>query len=82
LVNAQGLQTSPEKYAEVIPLYYTCRMPVSKGMNLKDSMARERIYRVGTAGMYAFFPSLRENNGAAVLIYPGGAYVRLAYVIR
>ncbi|GAA4749859.1 alpha/beta hydrolase [Flavisolibacter ginsenosidimutans] len=78
---AQGAQTSPEKYAEFIPLYPKGKMPNTKGMNLKDSIAAERIYRVGTPGMYAFFPSASENKGAAVVICPGGGYERLAYVI-
>lgn len=78
---AQGPQTSPEKYAEFIPLYPKGKMPNSKGLNVKDSIANERIYRVGTPGMYAFFPSSTENKGAAVLICPGGGYERLAYVI-
>lgn len=78
---AQGPQTSPEKFAEFIPLYPKGKMPNSKGMNLKDSIANERIYRVGIPGMYAFFPSSTENKGAAVLICPGGGYERLAYVI-
>src|SRR3954470_9231976 len=79
--SAQGPQTSPEKFAEFIPLYPKGKMPNSKGMNLTDSIANERIYRVGTPGMYAFFPSSAENKGAAVLICPGGGYERLAYVI-
>jgi acetyl esterase/lipase len=78
---AQGPQTSPEKFAEFIPLYPTGKMPNSKGLRLKDSIANERIYRVGTPGMYAFFPSSAENKGAAVIICPGGGYERLAYVI-
>src|ERR1051325_4129537 len=80
-VHAQGPQTSPEKFAEFIPLYPKGKMPNSKGLNLKDSIMNERIYRVGTPGMYAFFPSSAENKGAAVLICPGGGYERLAYVI-
>lgn len=78
---SQGPQTSPEKFAEFIPLYSNGKMPNSRGMRLKDSIANERIYRVGTPGMYAFFPSSTENKGAAVLICPGGGYERLAYVI-
>ncbi|MBE7171663.1 MAG: alpha/beta hydrolase [Williamsia sp.] len=78
---AQGPQTSPEKFAEFIPLYPKEKMPNSKGLNLRDSIANERIYRVGTPGIYAFFPSSAENKGAAVLICPGGGYERLAYVI-
>lgn len=80
-VNAQAPQTSPEKFAEFIPLWTPGKMPNSKGMNLSDSVANERIYRVGIPGMYAFFPSSAENKGAAVIICPGGGYERLAYVI-
>jgi acetyl esterase/lipase len=80
-VNAQQSATSPEKFAEFIPLWPKGKMPNSKGMNLKDSIANERIYRVGTPGMYAYYPSAQENKGAAVLICPGGGYERLAYII-
>lgn len=80
-VLCQGPQTSPEKFAEFIPLYPKGKLPNSKGLNLKDSIANERIYRVGVPGMYAFFPSSQENKGAAVVICPGGGYERLAYVI-
>ncbi|MDB5190438.1 MAG: pectin acetylesterase, partial [Segetibacter sp.] len=80
-LKAQGPQTSPEKFAGFIPLYPLGKMPNSKGLKIMDSIANERIYRVGTPGMYAFFPSSTENKGAAVLICPGGGYERLAYVI-
>jgi len=64
-----------------IPLYPAGKMPNSKGITLKDSIANERIFQVGTPGIYAFFPSAAENKKAAVLICPGGGYERLAYVI-
>jgi acetyl esterase/lipase len=66
---------------EFIPLWPKGKMPNSKGMALRDSIANERIFQVGTPGMYAFFPSKTENKGAAVVICPGGGYERLAYVI-
>jgi len=66
---------------EFIPLWPKGKMPNTKGTNLKDSIANERVYRVGTPGMYAFFPSVQENKGSAVIICPGGGYERLAYVI-
>jgi acetyl esterase/lipase len=69
------------KAQEFIPLWPKGKMPNTKGMNLKDSIANERVYRVGTPGMYAFFPSAQENKGGAVIICPGGGYERLAYVI-
>jgi acetyl esterase/lipase len=66
---------------EFIPLWPQNKMPNSKGLTVTDSISNERIFRVGTPGMYAFFPSLQENKGAAVVICPGGGYERLAYVI-
>ena len=69
------------KAQEFIPLWPIGKMPNSKGMTLKDSISNERIFQVGTPGMYAFFPSKTENKGAAVVICPGGGYERLAYVI-
>lgn len=57
------------------------KMPNSKGLVLKDSIANERVYQVGTPGVYVFEPSVSENKKAAVLIIPGGGYARLAYQI-
>lgn len=79
VITAISILTS--KAQEFIPLWPARKMPNSKGLNLKDSIANERVYRVGTPGMYAFFPSQQENKGAAVVICPGGGYERLAYVI-
>jgi len=73
--------TSGLKSQEFIPLWPKGKMPNSKGMKLKDSIANERVFRVGTPGFYAFFPSITENKGAAVVICPGGGYERLAYII-
>lgn len=69
------------KAQEFIPLWPKSRMPNTKGINVKDSASNERIYQVGTPGIYAFFTSKQENKGAAVLIIPGGGYSRLAYNI-
>lgn len=66
---------------EFIPLWENGKMPDSKGLNLSDSIGNERVYRVGTPGMYLFQPSKEDLNGAAVLICPGGGYERLAYVV-
>ncbi|MGN6180039.1 MAG: alpha/beta hydrolase, partial [Mucilaginibacter sp.] len=56
-------------------------IPNSKHRKLKDSIANERNYRVMLPGMYAYFPGKQENQGAAVVICPGGGYEHLAYVI-
>lgn len=66
---------------EFIPLWPAGKMPNTQGLKLKDSITNERVYQVGTPGMYSFFPSTQENKGAAVIICPGGGYERLAYVI-
>ncbi|MBW4890253.1 alpha/beta hydrolase [Mucilaginibacter sp. HMF5004] len=66
---------------EFIELWPKNNIPNSKHLNLSDSIANERIYRVMIPGMYAFFPGKQENKGAAVVICPGGGYERLAYVI-
>ena len=66
---------------EFIPLWEAGKMPNSKGITLKDDIRNERVYQVGTPGFYAFFPSVQENKGAAVLICPGGGYERLAFQI-
>ena len=66
---------------EFIPIWPAGKMPNSKGLHLKDSIANERVYQVGTPGMYAFFTGKAEAKGTAVLICPGGGYERLAYII-
>jgi acetyl esterase/lipase len=66
---------------EFIPLWQKGTMPNSKGLALKDSVVNERAYRIINPGMYAFFPSRDDNNGAAVLIFPGGGYEHLTYVL-
>lgn len=71
-----------QNYAqEFIPIWEQGKMPNSKGMDLKEDIRNERVYQVGTPGFYAFFPSIQENKGAAVIICPGGGYERLAYII-
>jgi acetyl esterase/lipase len=69
------------KAQDFIEIWQRSALPNSKHLKLKDSIANERIYRVITPGMYAFFPGKQESKGAAVVICPGGGYERLAYVI-
>jgi hypothetical protein len=49
---------------DFIPIWKGSRMPNSKGIEVKDSIANERIYKVGTPGVYVFEPSKAENKGA------------------
>ncbi len=74
------LCTAEPAAQEYIPLWPKGKMPNSRGLVLRDSIANERMYRVGTPGMFAFFPSSQENKGSAVIICPGGGYERLAYI--
>ena len=64
---------------QFIPLYPEGKMPNSKGMNLKQEIREERIVETGTPGIHAFFPTEKDNKGVAILIIPGGGYVRIAY---
>lgn len=68
----------PASAQEFIPLWPKGLMPNSKGTIVEDSIANDRIYKVGTPGMWAFFPSVQENKGAAVVICPGGGYDHLS----
>jgi len=65
---------------EFVPLYPEGKMPNSKGMKLKEEIREERIYQVGTPGMHVFLPAAKENTGVAVLVIPGGGYVRIAHL--
>lgn len=64
---------------EFMPLWPSSLMPNTKGLVEKDSIQNERYWRVGTPGMYCFFPSRQENKQAAVLLCPGGGYHHFAY---
>jgi acetyl esterase/lipase len=67
---------------EFIQLWEKGKMPNSKGIEMKDSISNERIFRVGIPGMWTFFsPSSQENKHAAVIICPAGGYQRQAYII-
>lgn len=56
-------------------------MPNSKGVTVKDSVSHQRIYRHQYPDMYAFFPSEDDNKGSAVVIFPGGGYDHITYVL-
>jgi acetyl esterase/lipase len=65
---------------EFIPLWPEGMMPNSKGTYLQDSIFNERLFRVATPGVHAFFPAAEENSGCAVLICPGGGYRHETFV--
>ncbi len=78
LLGATALLTTQ---AQTFVPVWNGNMPNSKGISVKDSIANERVYQVGTPGVYIFEPSVAENKGVAVLIIPGGGYARLSYQI-
>ena len=60
-----------------IPLWPDDKMPNSKGLHLPDSIIKEFLFTTTSPKMYAY-PASRENNtGAAILVVPGGGYLRL-----
>lgn len=63
-----------------IPLWQSS-MPNSKGLKLTNLVEKERVVQVGTPFIQVFEPSKAERTGTAVLIIPGGGYVRLAHEI-
>ncbi|MEI9806844.1 MAG: alpha/beta hydrolase [Bacteroidota bacterium] len=65
---------------EFIPLWPEGKKPNFNGKKITDSLFNERIWRVGTPGMYAFVVPKAENKGTAVLICPGGGYERLSHL--
>jgi len=65
---------------EFIPLWPAGKKPNWNGKIVTDSLYNERIWRVGTPGMYAFLVPQAENKGTAVLICPGGGYERLSHI--
>jgi len=64
-----------------IYLWEKGKMPNSKGMHLTDSIANERQFVVANPNIEVYTPSKEENRGFAVLVIPGGGYVRLAHVV-
>lgn len=66
---------------QVIPLWEPGKMPNSKHLAMKDSIANERQFVVANPNIEVYTPSREENRGFAVLVIPGGGYVRLAHVV-
>lgn len=66
---------------EKIMLYPENNMPNSKGLEVIDSVARERYFKISKPWIEVFSPSEKENKHAAVLIIPGGGYIKLSHVV-
>ncbi|MDP4210185.1 MAG: alpha/beta hydrolase [Bacteroidota bacterium] len=76
-ITSLGMRLSAQEF---IPLWPKGKMPNSKGLAITDSIFDERYRRVGTPGLYAFFPSKQENKGSSIIICPGGGYKHFAYM--
>lgn len=62
---------------QAISLWPKDKMPNRKGLHLPDSIIKEYLFTTTDPKMY-FYPAPKEKNtGAAVLIVPGGGYLRL-----
>ena len=64
---------------QFMPIWPVGKKPNFNGKVVKDSITN-RVWQVGTPGVYAFVVQPEENAGTAVLICPGGGYERLAYL--
>lgn len=66
---------------ERIELWQGVEMPNSRGIEVIDSVANHRVYKVGRPAMYRVAPTPEKNRGIAVVICPGGGYQRYAWEI-
>lgn len=46
-----------------------------------DSIARQRIWRCGIPRLYAYQPVVEERSRTAIIIIPGGGYIKQAYEV-
>ena len=62
-----------------INLYDRDNMPNSKGTIHKDSIVNNRIWRCEQPRLYEYLPGAEEGKGTAVIVIPGGGYIKQAY---
>ncbi len=66
---------------ERIELWSGRTMPNSRGIELQDSIANQRVWQVGQPALYRIAPTAEANRGIAVIICPGGGYQRYAWEV-
>lgn len=66
---------------ERIELWEGVEMPNSRGLIVVDSIANQRVYKVGKPAIYRVAPAPEKNRGIAVVICPGGGYQRYAWEV-
>lgn len=54
-------------------------MPNKKGRIHKDSIFNNRIWRAEQPRLYEYLPGREESKGTAMIVIPGGGYIKQAY---
>lgn len=76
-----ALLTLSVEAQEKIDLWEGTSMPNTRGIEVADSIANERVYKVGRPAIYRVAPTPEKNRGIAVVICPGGGYQRYAWEV-
>ena len=79
IVSAAMAQESDLFCHKRINLYHIGNMPNAKGTDHRDSIERNRIWRCEQPRMYEYLPGAEERKDAAVILIPGGGYIKQAY---
>lgn len=66
---------------EKIDLWEGTVMPNTRGIEVVDSIANQRVYKVGRPAIYRVAPKAKKNRGIAMVICPGGGYQRYAWEV-
>lgn len=66
---------------EKIDLWEGTTMPNTRGIEVVDSIANQRVYKVGRPVIYRVAPKPEKNRGIAIVICPGGGYQRYAWEV-
>lgn len=70
-----------QEQREKIDIWEGAPMPNSRGIIVEDSIANQRVYKVGRPAIYRVSPSPEKNRGIAMVICPGGGYQRYAWEV-
>ncbi len=62
---------------ERMALWPKGKMPNSRGLQAKDSIVKEYLFTTTEPRIYAYPAPKEKNTGVAILIVPGGGYLRL-----
>lgn len=62
-----------------INLFDINAMPGAKGIEHKDSIVNNRIWRADQPRLYEYRPGAEENRGVAMIVIPGGGFIKQAY---